>query len=155
MLSGNAGRIASASSCPEPETLCSLTTHIICASLITFLICVIRRLCILGTFFKNQILYLFIFTIGSYFIISDLFFIIIQFSSVAQLCPTLCNPMDYSTPGLPITNSQRLLKLMSIESVMPFNHLILCLPLHLLLSILPSIRVFSNELALHIRWPKY
>ena len=143
-LSGNAGRIASASSCPEPENLCSLTTHIICASLITFLICVIRRLCILGTFFKNQILYLFIFTIGSYFIISDLFFIIIQFSSVAQLCPTLCDPMDYSTPGLPITNSQRLLKLMSIESVMPFNHLILCRPLLLLPSIFPSSRVFSN-----------
>ena len=50
---------------------------------------------------------------------------------------------------------QSLLKLMSIESVMPFNHLVLCHPLLLLPSIFPSISVFSNELALHIRWPKY
>ena len=56
---------------------------------------------------------------------------------------------------LSITNSQSLLKLMSIESVMPSNHLILCLPLLLLPSIFPSIRVFSNESALRIRWPKY
>ena len=57
--------------------------------------------------------------------------------------------------SLSITNSQSLLRLMSIESVMPFNHLILYHPLLLLPSILPSIRVFSNESALHIRWPKY
>ena len=57
--------------------------------------------------------------------------------------------------SLSITNSQSLLKLMSIESVMPFNHLILCRPLLLLPSILPGIRVFSNELTLCIRWPKY
>ena len=57
--------------------------------------------------------------------------------------------------SLSITNSQCLLKLMSIESVMPPNHLILCHPLLLSPSILPSIRVFSNESALHIRWPKY
>ena len=57
--------------------------------------------------------------------------------------------------SLSITNSQSLLKLMSIESVMPSNHLILCRPLLLLPSIFPSIRVFSNESALHIRWPKY
>ena len=57
--------------------------------------------------------------------------------------------------SLSITNSQSLLKLMSIESVMPSNHLILCRPLLLLPSIFPSIRVFSNELALHIRWPMY
>ena len=57
--------------------------------------------------------------------------------------------------SLSITNSQSLPKLMSIELMMPFNHLILCLPLLLLLSIFPSIRVFSNELALRIRWPKY
>ena len=64
-------------------------------------------------------------------------------SSVAQSCPTLCNPMDCSTPGLPsITISQSLLKLMSIASVMPSNHLILCRPLLLLPSIFPSIRVF-------------
>ena len=58
-------------------------------------------------------------------------------------------------PSLSITNSQSLLKLMSIESVMPSNHLILCRPLPLLPSIFPSIGVFSNESALHIRWPKY
>ena len=57
--------------------------------------------------------------------------------------------------SLSITSSQSLLKLMSIESVMPSNHLILCLPLLLLPSIFPSIRVFSNESVLHIRWPKY
>ena len=73
--------------------------------------------------------------------------------SVAQSCLTLYNPVDCSTPGLPI--SRRLLKLMSIESVMPSNHLILCHPLLLLPSIFPSIRVFSNEAALHIRRPKY
>ena len=77
-------------------------------------------------------------------------------SSVAQLCPTLCDPMDCSTPGLrSITNSRSLLKLMSVELVMSSNHLILCRPLLLLPSIFPSIRVFSNESALHIRWPKY
>ena len=54
-----------------------------------------------------------------------------------------------------ITNSQSLLKLMSIEAMMPSNHLILCCPLLLLPSIFPSIRVFSNESVLHIRWPKY
>ena len=57
--------------------------------------------------------------------------------------------------SLSITNSWSLLKLMSIESVMPSNHLILCRPLLLLPSILPCIRVFSNESVLHIRWPKY
>ena len=71
--------------------------------------------------------------------------------SVAKLCLTLCDPVDYSVPGFPVS----LVKLMSIESVMPSNHLILCCPLLLLPSIFPSIRVFSNELALHIRWPKY
>src|SRR5574342_396881 len=57
--------------------------------------------------------------------------------------------------SLSITNSQNLLKLMSIKSVMPSNHLILCRPLLLLPSIFPSIRVFSNESVFHIRWPKY
>ena len=57
--------------------------------------------------------------------------------------------------SLSITNSRSLLKLMSIESVMPSNHLILCHPLLLLPSIFPSIRVFSNESPLHMRWPKY
>ena len=80
----------------------------------------------------------------------------IQFSSVAQSCPTLGDPMDCSTPGLPVHhNSRSLLKLMSIEFVMPSNHLILCHPLCLLPSIFPSIRIFSNKQALHIKWPKY
>ena len=68
----------------------------------------------------------------------------------------LCNPMDCSTPGFPvITNSRSLLKLMSIKSVIPSNHLILCRHLVMLPSIFPSVRVFSNELVLRIRWPKY
>ena len=79
-----------------------------------------------------------------------------QFSSVAQSCPTLCDPMTAACQAsLSITNSQSLLKLMSIESVVPSNHLILCRPLLLLPSIFPSIRVFSNESVLHIRWPNY
>ena len=87
--------------------------------------------------------------------IFSLLYLFIQSSSVTQSCLTLCNPMDRSMPGLPITNSQSLLKLMSIESVMPSNHLILRRPLLLLPSIFPSIRVFSNESVLRIRWPKY
>ena len=76
--------------------------------------------------------------------------------SVAQLCPTLCNPMGCSTQAfLFFTIFWSLLKLMSIKSVMPSNHLILCRPLLLLPPIFPSIRVFSNESALHVRWPKY
>ena len=79
-----------------------------------------------------------------------------QFSSVAQSCPTLCDTMNRSMPGsLSITNSQSLLKLMSIKSVMPSSHFILCCPLLLLPPIPPSIRVFSNESTLHMRWPKY
>ena len=80
----------------------------------------------------------------------------VQFSSVAQSCPTLCNTKGCSTQGfLSITNSQSWLKLMSIELAMPSNHLTLCCLLFLLTSIFPSIRVFSNESVLHIRWPKY
>ena len=77
--------------------------------------------------------------------------------SVAKLCLTLCNPMDCSTHqvSLSFIISWGLLKPMSMESVMPSNHLILCHPLLLLLSFFPSIRVFSNESSLHIRWPKY
>ena len=79
-----------------------------------------------------------------------------RLSSVALSCPTLCNPVDCSTPGFPsITNSWSLHKFMVIESVMPSNHLILCHPLLLPSSIFPSIRVFSKESVLHIRWPKY
>ena len=76
--------------------------------------------------------------------------------SAAELCPTLCKPVDCSTPAsLSFTISQTLLKFMSIESVMPSNHLILCHPLLLPPSIFPSTRLFSNESVLHIRWPKY
>ena len=79
-----------------------------------------------------------------------------QFSSVTQPCPTLCDPMDCSTQAsLSITNSWSLLKLMSIESVIPSNHLILCRLLILLPSIFPSIRIFSTKSTLHIKWPKY
>ena len=79
----------------------------------------------------------------------------VKFSSVAQSCPTLCNPMNRNTPSLSITNSRSLPKLMSIESVMPSSHLILCRPLLLLPPIPPSIRVFSNGSPLCMRWPKY
>ena len=80
----------------------------------------------------------------------------VQFSSVTQLCPTRCNPMDCNMPGFKHhQNSRSLLKLRSIELVMPFNHLILCCSLLLLPSVFPSIRVFSSESVLRIRWPKY
>ena len=82
----------------------------------------------------------------------------VQFSSIQSFS----HVQLFATPGtaahqasLSITNSWSLLKLMSIESVMPSNHLILCRPLLLLPSIIPSIRVFSNESILPIRWPKY
>ena len=82
-----------------------------------------------------------------------------QIISLVQLftvCPTLCNSMDCSTPdSLSITKSQSLVKLMSIKSVMLSKHLILCHPLLLLYSIFPRLRIFSNELVLHVRWPKY
>ena len=80
----------------------------------------------------------------------------VQFSSVNQLCPTLCEPMDCSMPGFPVHHQfPELLKLMSIELAMPSNHLILCCPLLLLPSIFPRIRIFSNESVLGIRWSKY
>ena len=74
------------------------------------------------------------------------FYLAVQFSSVTQSCLTLCNPMDCSTPGLPL---QSLLKSMSTESVMPSNHLILCRPFLFLPSIFPSIRGFSNGSAFY------
>ena len=84
---------------------------------------------------------------------SRLFVAAVQLLSCVQL---LVTPMDCSTPGFPVfTVSWNLLKLLSIESVMPSSHLILCHPLLLPPSIFPIIRVFSNESALHIRWPKY
>ena len=74
----------------------------------------------------------------------------------AQSCPLFATPWTAACQAsLSITNSQSLPKLMSIESVMPANHLILCRPLLLLPSIFPSIRFFSNESDLCIRWPKY
>ena len=80
----------------------------------------------------------------------------VQFSSVTQSYLTLCDPMNRSMPGHPvITSSQSSPKLMCIESVMPSSHLILGRPLLLLPSVFPSIRVFSNESVLCIRWPKY
>ena len=92
------------------------------------------------------------------FIWNVLWFLTNWFSSVQLLSPI----RFFATPqtaalqaSLSITNSWSLLKLMSIESVMPSNHLILCHPLLLLPSIFLSIRVFSNEPVLHIRWPKY
>ena len=81
----------------------------------------------------------------------------VQFScSVAQLCLTLCDPMDCSTPGLPVHHQlPEFTQTHSIESVMPSRHLILCRPLLLLPLIPPSIRVFSSESTLRMRWPKY
>ena len=75
-----------------------------------------------------------------------------QFSR--SVCLTLCDPMG-SQASLSITNSQSLLKLISIKSLMPSNHLIFCHPVLLLYSIFPSIRVFSSESVLRIMWPKY
>ena len=77
---------------------------------------------------------------------------------VVQSCPALCDPMDYSTSGFPVLHFLKLMclfKLRTIKSVMPSNHLILHHPLLLLPSIFPSIRVFSNESALRMSWPKY
>ena len=81
--------------------------------------------------------------------------ITVQFSSAAQSCLTATPWTTACQASLSITNSRSLLKLTSIESVMSFNHLILCRPLLLLPAIVPSIRVFSNESALRMRWPKY
>ena len=79
----------------------------------------------------------------------------LQFSPVTQSYPTLCAPWTTAhQASLSITNSQSLLKLMSIESVMPSNHLIVCHVLLLPPSIFPSFKVFSNESVLHIMWPK-
>ena len=95
-------------------------------------------------FFGAQFLY------GS-IITSHMWYLSVQFSS-----SNFCDLMDYSTLGFPVHhNSWSLLKLMSIESVMPSNHLMLCCPLLLLPSIFPSVRVFSNESVLCSRRPKY
>ena len=80
----------------------------------------------------------------------------VQFSSVLSHVQLFATPWTTARQAsLSITNSWSFLKLMAIESVMPSNHLILCRPLLLLPSVFPSIRVFSKESVLHIRWPKY
>ena len=80
-----------------------------------------------------------------------------QFSSVAQSCLTLCDPMNCSTPGLPVHHQlpEFTQTHASIEWVISSSHLILCRPLLLLPPIPPSIRVFANESTLHMRWPEY
>ena len=79
-----------------------------------------------------------------------------HFSSVAQSCLTLCDPMNRSTPGLPVHQQlPELTQTHVIKSVMPSSHLILCRPLLLMPPIPPSIGVFSNESTLRMRWPKY
>ena len=83
-----------------------------------------------------------------------------QFSRVTQLCPTLCDHMNCSTPGLPVHHqllefTETQIKVMSIESVMPSSHLILCHPRFFLPPIPPSISVFSKESIPRMRWPKY
>ena len=94
--------------------------------------------------------------IASLFFHMSFDFGMLQFSSVAQSCPTLCDPMNCSTPGLPVHHQlPEFSQLISIESVMTSSHLSLCLPLLLLPPIPPSIRVFSNESTLRMRWPKY
>ena len=84
------------------------------------------------------------------------YFSSVQFSSVTQSCPTLSDPMNRSTPGLPVQHQlPEFTETHSIEAVMPSSNLILCRPLLLLHPITPSIRVFSNESTLLRRWPKY
>ena len=80
----------------------------------------------------------------------------VHFSSVTQSCPTLCDPMNRSMPGLPVHHQlPEFTQTHAIELVMPSSHRILCRPLLLLPPIPPSIRVFSNESTLHMKWPKY
>ena len=88
-----------------------------------------------------------------YLFLNSIYMHSVQFSSVAQLWVPMCDPMNCSTPGLPVHQQLLEFKLMPIESVTPSSHLILCHPLLLLLPVPPSIRVFSNESALHMRWP--
>ena len=79
----------------------------------------------------------------------------VQFSSVTRSCPTLCDPMNHSMPGLPVHHQLPEFTQTHFESVMPSSHLILCRPLLLLPPIPPNVRVFSNESSLRMRWPKY
>ena len=134
----------------------------ICFSYSVSLVCISLFLPVPQCF--NYCSFILFFSIWLLFISSSCLIIImartpytVQFSLVAQLCLTLCNPMDCSMPDFPsLTNSQSLLEsLMSIQSVMPSEHLILLRLLLLLPSVFPSIRVLSDESVLHIRWPKY
>ena len=97
-----------------------------------------------------------IFSTNFYENILCLDFVMVQFSSVAQSCLTLCDPMDCSIPGFTVLHQYPELVQTHVhgESVMPSNHLVLCHPLLLLSSTFPSMRVFSNKSALHSRWPK-
>ena len=80
----------------------------------------------------------------------------VQFSSVTQSCPTICGPMNHSTPGLPVHHQLPEFTQTHVHRVGdPSSHLILCRPLLLVPPLPPSIRVFSNESTLHMRWPKY
>ena len=102
---------------------------------------------LLGEFLKEKMLWS---TSKSHFAHS------VQFSSVAQSCLTLCDPVDCSTPGFPVHHQlPELTQLMSIELVMPSSHLILCRSLLLLSSVFPNIRAFCNESILHIRSLNY
>ena len=93
---------------------------------------------------------------GSFLLQGNVSALLLFIVVVTKSYPVLCDPMNCSTPGFPsFTLSLSLLKLMSIELVKPSNRLILCHPLLLLRLIFPTIRVFSNELALHFRWSKY
>ena len=108
--------------------------------------------------FSSAIIRWFCSHILGFFVFLFFFFFLIffQFSSVAQSCPTLCDPMNGTMPGLPAYHQLlEFTKLICIESVMPSSHLILCRSLLLLPPIPPSIRVFSNESTLCMRCPKY
>ena len=94
--------------------------------------------------------------IPNYLNYQSCYFNSVQFSSVTQSCPILCDPVDCSTSGFPVHHQPReFAQLTSIMSVMPSNHLILCRPILLLPSVFPTVRVFSNKSVLHIRWRKY
>ena len=120
-------------------------------------------------YFKRYIYELYKYIIIYICITYNIFFCILVYYKILNTVPYTISSVQLLSPvrrfvtpwtaahqaSMSITNSQSLLKLMSIESVMPFNHLILCRPLLLLPSVFPSIRVFSNESTLRMRWPKY
>ena len=114
-------------------------------------LCAVELLHEVSVYFENMTLQLWVLFVHKQFCLCSL-----MFSSVTQLCLTICDLMIITCQAsLSITNSWSSLRLTSIKSVMPSSHLILCRPLLLLPPIPPSIRVFSNESTLHMRWPKY